>query len=121
MADEKKQWFSGFANLPFDVPTKADLETGEDPRTKLVVNYKGWNFRMFDMHDADQVKAYERLRTDLIDMIRLGRGQIAKDCVQLLATKSGQKLYYILEWAEFDADIVNAEELLKDGKDAQSK
>jgi hypothetical protein len=116
---EEKQWFSGFTNLPFDVPTKADLED-DDPRTKVVVNYKGWNFKMFDMHDADQVKAYEKLRSELVEMLRLNKGKIAKDCAQLLATKSGQKLYYILEWAEFDAKIVTAEELVKD-KDEQSK
>lgn len=113
MQDEMK-WYSGFGNLPFEVPTKSDLEDGTDPRTKIEVAYKSWNFRMFDMHESEQVKQYEALRSQLVDMLRLKKGQMAKDCVQLLATKSGQKLYYILEWAEYDINVVTADDLAKD-------
>lgn len=117
--DDKQTWYSGFGNLPFDVPTKEDLKGG-DPREKVEVVYSGWNFRMFDMHDAKDVKAYEDLRSRLIDMVRLSKGKIAKDCAQLLATKTGQKLYYILEWAEFDAHIVTAKDLIKENDEKVS-
>ena len=119
--DIDMKWYSGFGNLPFSVPTKADLEEEGDPRKKVEVSYKGWSFRMFDMHNADEVKAYEKLRSELVDMLRLKRGQMVKDCAQLLATKSGQHLYYILEWAEYDVSIVTAEDLVKDTKKEQPK
>lgn len=118
MADEKA-WYSGFSNLPFDVPTKADLEEG-DPRKKVEVKYKGWNFRMFDMHDAKDVAAYEKVRNDLVEMLRLNKGKIAKDAIQLIATKTGQKLYYILEWAEYDAKIVTVDDLVKDKEETKN-
>lgn len=103
-------WFSGLSELPFNVPSKAAIKEEGDPREKVGVVYKGWNFKLFDMHNPDDVKGYEGLRDKLTQLLRFKQVSIAKDGAQLIQRADGQHLYYVLEWTEFEAAIYKDED-----------
>jgi hypothetical protein len=92
--------------MPIPAATLADLENEGDVRKTLKVRPKGWHFKMYDLTNPEQVKAYEKQRLKLFLGTEDKKLLIAREAVQiLLDEKGGQHLYQIVEWMDFDFKI----------------
>lgn len=72
---------------------------------KKNVRVTAYSTRIFNLHDAKQKKAYEKLMCVLMQGVQVMTHKIFVNQFELLTTPKGQQWHRYVEWAEFELDV----------------
>ncbi len=87
-------------------PSPEEMEAGrERVMFKKHVQPLGYHVKIFDMHIAKQVKAYEKLMLELMLGMQTNTHKILVNEFELLNTPKGQQWHRYVEWAEFEYQV----------------
>lgn len=92
-------------SVPEATAKAADLINNGDVRKTPRVRIRKVNLKLFNLHNNQDVIAYERLRLKLFNKLETGAVLIYRDEARILSAESGQRLYHLLEWADVEFKV----------------
>jgi len=92
--------------VPTVAPSPEEMEAGHQ---RVLFNKhvepRGYHVKIFCMHNARNVKAYEKLMGELMLGMQARTHKIFINEFELLNTPKGQQWHRYVEWAEFDLQV----------------